>query len=725
MKGSEGLVSVMVLNAAGGPYVYLTEDLSSLCRGDVVEVPLGTRKSLGVVWKIDVQSSLPRHKLKWIARRVGVTGLPLDLLDFIEWVSGYTLSLPGLVLRSILCVPPALEAPSPEVRVVYCGVTLSRITAARGRVLSAGSDGVARSRGDLARQAKVGLSVVKGLVDLGVFKEVIVPLSASFESPDIHHAPPVLTEDQEAAVATLGDLCRKDDFSVTLLDGVTGSGKTEVYFEAVAAILETGCQALIMLPEIALTDQFIERFKDRFGVFPAEWHSGLTVRKRIDVWRSVRCGQARVVIGARSSLFLPFRNLGLIVVDEEHEGAYKQEDVFCYHARDMAVKRAQISRFPVILSSATPSIETRVNVRSGRYGVVHLRSRFGSGGLPDVSAVDLRLSVPAKGLFLSPVLLEMMRSSLDQKRQVLLFLNRRGYAPLTLCGACGGRLTCSQCSAWLVEHRFRGSLICHYCGFRMPIPSSCPFCNAEDRLVACGPGVERICEEVALHFPDARRTVLSSDFSEDLSAMRLHFRAITKGDYDIIIGTQLLAKGHHFPSLGLVGVVDGDLGLSQADLRASEHNFQLLHQVFGRAGRGDFRGYGLIQTHMPEHPVMRALVTGDSEAFYEAEIGMREREGLPPFGRLAALIVSAPDQSAALHVAQRLVHLAPLSPEISVLGPAEAPLSLLRGRYRFRILIKGTRSVDFSSYLRSLLSALGRCTRDVRVRVDVDPQSFL
>jgi primosomal protein N' (replication factor Y) len=424
-------------------------------------------------------------------------------------------------------------------------------------------------------------------------------------------------------------------------------------------------------------------------------------------------------------LFLPFKELGLIVVDEEHDPAYKQEDRVFYNARDMAVVRAHIGGFPVVLASATPSVESRVNAIQGRYARVALPARFAEAALPDIKAIDMRRAPPARGGFLSPVLLGHMRETLARGEQSLLFLNRRGYAPLTLCRVCGHRFQCPDCSAWLVEHRFRGQLICHHCGHNERRPDACPECGTLDHLVACGPGVERIAEEVVAHFPDARTIVLSSDIMGGVKRLRLELEAIAKGEADIVIGTQLVAKGHNFPNMTLVGVVDADLGLANGDPRAAERTFQLLSQVTGRAGRTGKKSLGLLQTFQPDHPVMRAIVSGDSEAFYEREIAEREKAGLPPFGRLAGIIVSAATRAEAEAHARQLRRAAPAASDVHVLGPAEAPLALISGRHRFRLLVQGERRFDMQAYLRAMLANGPKLRGSVRVQVDIDPQSFL
>ena len=594
----------------------------------------------------------------------------------------------------------------------------------------------------LAAMAGCGTGVIDGLVDDGALEAVELPPEPVAPAPDPEFGRRPLEPDQEAAAEALVGAVRAKTFGVFLLEGVTGSGKTEVYFEAVAEALRTGRQSLILMPEIALTAQFLDQFAARFGVRPAEWHSGITPRQRERLWAAVASGEARVVVGARSALFLPLADLGLIVVDEEHEGAYKQEDGVVYHARDMAVVRARFERAPIVLASATPSLETRVNAEQGRYAWLKLDARFGARAMPDLAAIDLRREGPPRGRWIAPRLVAGVEAGLAAGEQSLLFLNRRGYAPLTLCRACGHRFQCPNCSAWLVEHRFRKALVCHHCGHFEKRPDICPACSEADSLTACGPGVERVAEEATLLFPTARLLVLSSDTPGGLERMRAQLAAAARGDYDVIIGTQLVAKGHNFPLLTLVGVVDADVGLANGDPRAAERTFQLLRQATGRAGRGTRPGRALLQTFQPEHPVIAALLSGDAERFYATEADQRRRGGLPPFGRLAAVIVSGEDRGAAEANARALARTAHAMPqgkgwrlapiggtiedgEISLLGPAEAPIALLRGRHRFRLAVKAPRGVDLQGFLRALLAAAPPPRGGVRVTVDVDPQSFM
>lgn len=726
---SKRVVPVLVPLPVPEAYSYAVPEGMAVEAGSVVQVPIGPRQHIGVVWdepeaRGDDKSFDPK-KLRAIEQVFDCPPLTKDMREFIEWVSAYTLSPPGLVARMAIRAPAALE-PEPMIEALrFAGGEPDRVTPARQRVLQTLEDDIPWTRSGLAHAAGVSLSVVDGLVKQGLFETVFLPPPPVVAVPDPDYVAPRIDGPQKQAASELVEAVQTAGFSASLIDGVTGSGKTEVYFEAIAEALRLGKQVLILLPEIALTSSFLERFQDRFGAKPAEWHSDLAPRMREKVWRGVVTGEVRVVAGARSALFLPFEELGLIVVDEEHDPAYKQEDRIFYNARDMAVVRARIGKFPIVLVSATPSVESQVNGQSGRYHVVHLPTRFGDAAMPDLHLVDMRRHPPAKGGFLSPVMLRAIGKTIEKKEQALLFLNRRGYAPLTLCRVCGHRFQCPQCSSWLVEHRFRNQIQCHQCGYSEKTPEACPECGTFDHLVACGPGVERIAEEVERHFPDARTIVMSSDLLGGVKRMRLELEAIAKGEADIVIGTQLVAKGHNFPLMTLVGIVDADLGLANGDPRAAERTFQLLSQVTGRAGRTGLKSYGLLQTYQPQHPVMQAIASGDASAFYEREIGEREKALLPPFGRLASIIVSADTRLDAETHARGLRNAAPKMSGVTVLGPAEAPLAIVRGRHRFRLLVHGRRNSDMQGFLRAMLSSGPKPRGSVQVQLDVDPQSFL
>ncbi|MGB8549918.1 MAG: primosomal protein N' [Xanthobacteraceae bacterium] len=720
------IVEVLVPVALDHTYSYRVPDDLELRPGDLVGVPLGASETLGVVWATDATLN-PRldNRLKDVEQKLEYPPLKPELRKFIDWVADYTLTARGTVLRMCLRMGAHLGPERVRLGVRLLGPAPGRMTAARQRVLALLADGLARHKGEAAEEAGVSVGVLDALVDEGTLEALPLPPAPVARPPDPSHAAPDFTDAQRAAAEALRTSVAHGGFSVTLVDGVTGSGKTEVYFEAVAENIRRGRQTLILMPEIALTGQFLDRFAQRFGVRPAEWHSEITPRRRARTWAAVATGEVSAVVGARSALFLPYADLGLIVVDEEQDTAYKQEDGARYNARDMAVVRARIADIPVVLASATPSVETEVNARRGRYRRLSLPERFGGQSLPAIEAIDLTREGPPRGAFIAPRLAEDVRRALELNEQALLFLNRRGYAPLTLCRACGYRFACPNCDAWLVDHRFRRRLVCHHCGFAMPAPDACPHCAATQSFVACGPGVERLEEEVAGLFPGTRVLVLSSDLVATIERMREELKAVADGHVDIVIGTQVVAKGHHFPKLNLVGVVDADLGLANGDPRAAERTFQLLHQVAGRAGRAAGQGRGLLQTHQPDHPVMKALVAQDREAFYAAEIAARERTGYPPFGRLASLVVSAGDRLTAEAFARRLATGAPHADEVRILGPAEAPLAVVRGRYRFRILVKSPRAFDLSGFLRGWLAAAPKTKGNLKLEVDIDPQSFL
>src|SRR5216684_298666 len=701
--------------------------------GSFVRVPLGQRDLVGIVWD-GAGDELPAGRLKPVLEVLPIPQLQPDLRRFVERVAAYTMAPPGSVLRMTMSVAEALQPLRPRRLCVASALGVAaladptpgiRLTPARRRVLEVLRDAPPLPAAELARLAGCGQGVVRDLLAAGYVEEHLAPAEPPHPAPPDWRLPgPALSPDQSIAAQRLVARVEAGGFGVTVLDGVTGSGKTETYFAALAAALAAGRQVLVLLPEIALGAQWLERFRQRFGAAPVEWHSDVSQTARRDAWRAVAAGRARIVVGARSALFLPFPELGLIVVDEEHDPSYKQEDGVSYQARDMAVLRASLARIPVVLVSATPSLETVVNISRERYERVQLPKRHAEASLPTIALVDMRKERVEPRRFLSAPLVEALGRTLAAGEQSLLFLNRRGYAPLTLCRACGHRLQCPSCTAWLVEHRFTGRLLCHHCGYAAAVPALCPECLTAGTLVPCGPGVERLKEEVAARFPDARIALMVSDFLSGPRAAAELADAMVAQRYDVLIGTQIVAKGHHFPMLTLVGVVDADLGLSGGDLRAAERTYQLLHQVAGRAGRAERPGIVYLQTYMPEHPVMRALIADDRDRFLAAAAEARRAHGWPPFGRLAALIISTADDESADLAARAFARAQPHMPGIEVLGPAPAPLAVLRGRHRRRFLLKTKRDVNIQAVLREWLAKV-KLPGSVRVQADVDPYSFL
>jgi primosomal protein N' (replication factor Y) len=719
---AEPRAGVLLPRPLKGPYDYKLPKDTNASRGTLVSVPLGTEQILGVVWG-PAEGSVGHNRLREATPLAGVAPLPAGLCDFIDWVAQYTMNAPGNVLAMALRSRAAFEPETKRIAYARGPLTPSRLSEARKRALAVADDGLARSVAGLAEDANVSSSVVRGLIDAGALVETELPEFAPFPTPDPDSVQPTLSDHQRIAANYIGGGVAAHRFAVSLLDGVTGSGKTETYFEGVAEALKRGKQTLILMPEIALTVQFLERFAQRFGCRPAEWHSDLTQKERRRTYRAVMHGEARVVVGARSALYLPFPELGLIIVDEEHEQAYKQEEGAIYHARDMAVVRGQIEKCPVVLASATPSLESYVNAVTGRYAHLKLPKRHGAAVMPEVRLIDLRHERAEPGTWLSQPLREAIAVALGAGEQAMLFLNRRGYAPLTLCNACGHKLTCRNCSAWLVEHRYKKKLSCHHCGFETQAPPICPECKTAGSFIPCGPGVERVAEEFLRVFPSARMAIASSDTMHGPAETQAAIRAIAKHEIDVVIGTQIMAKGHHFPQLTLVGVVDADLGGSDGDLRARERTFQLLHQVAGRAGRAEKPGLVLMQTRNPDDIVMKALASSDRDLFYEQERAARARVHAPPFGRLAALIFSGSEGDSVRTASALAARAAPNAKDVRVWGPTPAFYSVLRGQTRERLLVQAERHVNMQAFLKTWLSGV-KLPKGVRLALDIDPTSF-
>jgi primosomal protein N' (replication factor Y) len=716
---------VLLPYALGTPYTYIVPPDMRVEPGSYVVVPLASREVIGVVWQKGGAAAAQEKAPKLRGISAVLPHPPMGELQrrFIDWLARYYVVPAGMVLRMALRVPAALDEAKNRIAYRLSGRLPAKMTRARKRVLEALKDAPPLRPSEIAELAAVGSSVIKGLAGEGVIETVEVPGFQRFDEPDLERRGIRLSASQQQAADSLVAAAGAPMHSVTLIDGITGSGKTEVYFEAMAAALAKGKQVLLLVPEIALTAQFIDRVENRFAARPAEWHSDVRPRERERVWRGVASGEVKVLVGARSALFLPWQNLGLIVVDEEHEGAFKQEDGVTYHARDMAVVYGALGGFPVILSSATPSLESLVNVDRGRYGRVVLPDRIGRAGLPEIKLIDMReASLPARE-WISETLHHAVDTTLAQGEQALLFLNRRGYAPLTICRTCGHRIECPNCSAALVEHRFRRIMLCHHCGHQQPSLNTCPECRSEGQLVPCGPGVERLAEEVRRRFPDARSTILSSDLVRG-ATLKDTLREVKEGKFNLIIGTQLVAKGHHFPDLTLVGIIDADLALETSDPRAGERTFQLLRQVSGRAGRGDRRGLALIQTFNPDHPLMTTLARGDMESFIAQEKLLREQALLPPYGQLAGVIVSGAEAAETERMARQLARIAPVAEDVDLLGPAPAPLAVIKGRHRWRLLVRTGRKVNIQAFVRRWLEDL-KPAGSLRVDVDIDPYQFL
>ena len=718
-------VRVILFNSAVGPFDYSVPAGMDLPPGSVVSVPLGPRRIDGIVWDaepLEVQQ-IEASRLRPVAQAHDIPPLMAALRRLIDWTADYYLASPASVIRMALPTGSVLGASRSITEYRLTGTPPARMTPQRQLAYAKLGDAQATVR-ELAAMAGVSEAVIRALVQSGAMQAIEVPVDRPYPLPDPDHTSPQLNPEQRAAADRLVQAVRAGESTPFLLDGVTGSGKTEVYFEAMAEALRQARQILLLLPEIALTQPFLTRIENRFGAVPVAWHSGLKQTERRRAWNAIASGDARIVVGARSALFLPYAALGVIIVDEAHETSFKQEDGVRYNARDVAVMRGQFEQCPVVLSSATPALESRVMAEAGRYEALVLTHRYGGAQMPQIALIDLTNDPPPRGQWIAPPLLAAMQDRLDRGEQTLLFLNRRGYAPLTLCRNCGHRFKCPNCTAWMVDHRLSGRLACHHCGHAEPQPSACPDCGETDCLVACGPGVERIADEVAALFPTARRAIVTSDtiWSPDKAAEFV--AAVEARAIDVIIGTQLVTKGYHFPELTLVGVIDADIGLEGGDLRAGERTFQQIAQVAGRAGRAAKPGQVFVQTRHPDAPVIDALVNGDREAFYAAETQARREANVPPFGRLAAIIISSEDHDEARDAARQAGATAPDLNGFQVYGPAPAPLSLLRGRHRFRLLVHARRNVEMQRIIRAWLDPI-RWPPGVRVAVDVDPYSFV
>ncbi|WP_062343087.1 primosomal protein N' [Novosphingobium sp. CCH12-A3] len=718
-------VRCLVFNSALGPLDYRVPAGMDVKPGSVVIAPLGPRQIIGVVWEAErlPGTEVPDAKLRPLLQVLPVPPLPAPLRRLIEWTADYYVAPLAAVARMALSSTAALQGGGTVTEYRLTGREPDRMTPQRLIALDLLQDQQATIR-ELSEIAGVSDGVLRGMVNAGLLEPVVVDSDRPYPPADAGFAAPDLSDEQSEVAARFVESVNAHAFHPFLLDGVTGSGKTETYFEAVAAAIEQGRQVLVLLPEIALTETFLKRFEARFGVPPVTWHSSLKSSERRRAWRAVAAGTAQVVVGARSALFLPFARLGLIVVDEAHEISFKQDDGVRYNARDVAVMRAHFEKVPVILASATPALESLQMAEAGRYERVVLPARFGGATMPDIQIVDLREQQPERGHWIAPPLVEALKDRLAKGEQSLLFLNRRGYAPLTLCRTCGYRFQCPNCSAWLVEHRLSRRLACHHCGHEIPPPDACPECSEPDCLVACGPGVERIADEVAAILPEARVALVTSDTLTSPAKAAEFVEMASNKAIDVIVGTQLVTKGYHFPELTLVGVIDADMGLEGGDLRAAERTYQQVAQVAGRAGRGEKPGEVLIQTRHPEAPVIEALASGDRDAFYAAEAEARRDAGAPPFGRWAAIIVSSEDEAEARDAARGIGGSAPRLDDVLILGPAPAPLSLLRGRYRYRLLINARRSTELQRVIRDWLDPL-RFPPGVRVAVDIDPYSFV
>ena len=736
-------VAVLVSGPFNEPFDYSVESKKDgVCVGQVVLVPFGNRKNVGIIVGEGTRT-IPKEKLKRIEEIYEINPIPRPSIELINFLANWYCAYKGLVLKMVLSPVEAIT--STEYKKVYKSKFLDndeieeinkhKITSKRKLIL----DFLFKSKQavfqeDLIDNTGVSKSILKDMTKKNLIVEELVKKQAysNLKFPNYNKIKfeinKLLNSEQKNAVEKINVSIKKKKPDCFLLDGVPGSGKTETYFQTVKTCLDEGKQILILLPEISLTPDWEKRFHQSFSFAPLVWHSGITKTKKKQIWLSALNSSAGVIVGARSALMLPILNLGLIIVDEEHDPAFKQEEGVRYNARDMAIYKAIRSSVPIVLASATPSLETYHNMKIGKYIHLTLPKRATGAALPDIKLIDLKANTPERGKWISSVLTNEIKSKLDNREQSLLFLNRRGYAPLTICNSCGNKIKCVNCETWLVEHRSQNTLVCHHCGYTKRISNTCDICGAEGQIKACGPGVERIEEEINQLFPEAKLTVLSSDTMKSQKTLVKTLEKIKNNKVDIIIGTQMIAKGHDFPDLKLVGIIDSDVGLSGGDLRASERSFQLLQQVSGRSGRHSIdeqdKGVVFLQTYDNENPIIRAIAKNNRDDFFEKELSSRKNANMPPFGRLAAIILSSKYERKLDGFASELLRVAPLFKNVKIFGPAPAPLYFLRGKYRRRFLIKSDKTVNIQDVLLNWTNKI-KTPHNVKLTIDIDPFSFM
>lgn len=627
--------------------------------GQLVRVPFRNKSIIGVVITIDGTHIESSFK---IVERVYDIKLSRQFLSFLRKVAGYNIIQQGMVFKMALSVPEAIDS---------------------------------LQKGELS----------------------------NYRTEELSQNIP-LTKEQEIAAASLKAMLLKG-YNVCLLDGVTGSGKTEVYLNVIEEVINCGGQALVLLPEILLTSQLIERFKKKFKItYPVEWHSGLSLKVKKDNWQQIVTGKAKFIVGARSALFLPYKDLKIVVIDEEHDLSYKQEEGQVYNARDMAILRAKEENIMALLSSATPSIETIHNVKLGKYDIVELRNRYGDARVPQILLVDINKDKKKKkDEWISSELRGLMVENYNNKKQTLLFLNRRGYAPMTFCGECRHKVGCPNCNFNLVEHRNKRNLQCHYCGYVTDIFTECPHCGNRDKLTAIGPGVERLEQELATFLPNAKVTILTSDTVINQKKVVQVLESIANNQVDVIIGSQMVTKGLHFPNLELVGVVDAESNVFGGDIRALERMYQVLHQVAGRAGRQSIDGKVVIQTLDPKNAHLQNLKIWNRQGFIDAELEDRKAANMPPYSRVVIITASSLSEKCNIDFCNKLAIYIPQLADVRILGPSLAPIFMLRRRYRHRFVVIAPKSTNIQSVIKQWLNTVKK-PANIKIKIDVDPYNF-
>ena len=641
-------------------YAYFGND--NLVYGDFVNVPFKNKIIVGCVWdtKLSLKKEIPITKIKYIEKKLNFPPLSKENREFINWVSDYTMNKLGQILK----------------------LSLSSV------------------------------HIFKKDTKVNCLKEF-----------KINKSGPELTIEQKKATDFIAKKIKQHKFSTTVIDGVAGSGKTEVYFEAICKTLEKKKQVLVLLPEISLTTQWFDRFRKRFKIEPLVWHSNVKLKYKIEIWKSVINGNWNVIVGARSALFLPFANLGLIVLDEEHDQSFKQEEGVIYNARDMAIVRAKKTNIPIILSSSTLSIETKQNINEKKYDVVQLKKSYGEAGLPKVKIIDLVENPPEKNCWLSNEVHKELQIAMKKGNQALIFLNRRGFAPYVFCNTCGKKFNCPNCDVGLVFHKNLDSLLCHHCGFKTIMPKRKKDCKKECNFYLYGPGVERISEEIKKKHQNYRVEILTSDIVSKKDKGEKIIKEFESEKIKIIVGTQILAKGHHFPKLTLVIVVDSDIGFFGGDLRAAEKTFQLLMQVAGRSGRSNIKGKVLIQSTVSENTIFKNLINFNLENFFLEELNIRREANLPPFKKLCSIMVTCENEKKLKNFCIILKNKLIPSTNFDVLGPAPPYISFLRKKFRQRFIVRSSKNKNIQEFVKNWIMPIKK-PFGVKIYIDVDPYNF-
>jgi primosomal protein N' (replication factor Y) len=714
------LVKVFPLLPFSKTFDYLCFD--DVCEGDVVSIQFGKIATFGVVVEILEVPEKTEFTLKEVNFVLLRGVFNSKLIKLVETASKYNTGSVGMFLR--LCFPFS-KFRIPEIKEeVEFEIYLSKEACENSLKSKLWKD----LWGVLKDGAKIALNSIRiPPSELAkITNKELVQFSKLEEKKIMNANLATLSTPQKEAFKIIESFL-ESGFKSFLLNGETGSGKTEVYFHLIYEVIKNGGQVLLTLPEIALSSAILSRFKERFGFDAILWHSSVSEKKRILNFMQIINGEARVIIGTRSAIFLPFKNLKLIIVDEEHDGSYKQEETVIYNGRDMAVMRGFIFNIPIILGSATPSIETYNNTQNGKYLEVKLENRFFVSQMPTITVVDMKQEKMPKNQFISTTLKTKMMEVINSGGQVMFFLNRRGYAPIVLCSCCGERVKCKFCDVHLTEHRIEGKLKCHHCGYTREKPQVCEACCVEDAMKVMGAGVERIQEELCQILPKNQVVLLTSDTLSSQVKTREVINKIESGEAKVIVGTQVVSKGYHFPNLRFVGVLDADFGLNIEDFRAFEKTFQLLYQVAGRTGREKADGEVYIQTFDPKNKVLFSIVNYDKSGFYSLELEARRKFKLPPFSKQIAFVIFGDEKQETLDFAKKLT--IELEREFkglegfSLFGPSVPIISFLRNRYRFRILIL---SVKYFQIQEKILKVLDACKppKSVNIKIDVDPISF-